>query len=49
LVRHLFDEKVFDSLLPPPDVPVPFRGDPIIEASGIKALLGFLLWSKENL
>ncbi|AFZ20709.1 asparagine synthase-related protein [Allocoleopsis franciscana] len=49
LVRHLFDEQVFDSLLPPPDVPVQFRYDAITEASGIKALLGFLLWSKEHL
>jgi asparagine synthase (glutamine-hydrolysing) len=49
LVRHLFNEKVFDSLLPPPNVPVQFREDAITEASGIKALLGFLLWSKEHL
>jgi asparagine synthase (glutamine-hydrolysing) len=49
LVKHLFDEKVLDSLLPSPDVPFQFRRDPIVEASGIKTLLGFLLWSQNHL
>jgi asparagine synthase (glutamine-hydrolysing) len=48
LVNHLFDERVLDSLLVPPDVPFQFRHDPITEASGIKTLLGFLLWSKNH-
>ncbi|HEY9673427.1 MAG TPA: asparagine synthase-related protein [Waterburya sp.] len=49
LVRHLFDETIFDSLVSPPDVPIQLRRDPITEASAIKAMLGFLLWSKEHL
>jgi asparagine synthase (glutamine-hydrolysing) len=49
LVTHLFDEQVLDSLLPPPGVPIEFRRDPITEPSGMKAILGLMLWSKEHL
>ncbi|MEW6492479.1 MAG: hypothetical protein AB1589_08210, partial [Cyanobacteriota bacterium] len=48
-VGHLFNETSLNSLLPPPDVPLQFRRDPITEASGIKAMLGFLLWTKKHL
>ncbi len=48
-VGHLFHEDVLNELLPPPDVPVQSKGDPIPESSSIKALIGFLLWSKKNL
>lgn len=47
-VRHLFDQDVLSTLLPPPDVPLQL-GDAIIGGSGLKSLLGFLLWSKEHL
>lgn len=49
LVQHLFDEDVLNELVPPPKVPIKCQTDAIIEASGIKALLGFLLWSKNHL
>ncbi|MGB7443737.1 MAG: asparagine synthase-related protein [Coleofasciculaceae cyanobacterium] len=48
-VQHLFCREVLDELLPPPDQPITHLEDAIIEASGIKALLGFLLWSGEHL
>lgn len=49
LVGHLFNETTLNTLLPPPNVPLQFHRDPITEASGIKAMLGFLLWSKQHL
>lgn len=45
---HLFNEDVFEELLPSPDVTIRF-GNRIVEASGLKLLLGFLLWSKGHL
>jgi len=44
----LFNREVLDQLLPGPDVHLNI-GDGIIEASGLKTLLGLMLWSKENL
>lgn len=49
LVQHLFHEDVLNELVPPPHVPIKCQTDAIIEASGIKTLLGFLLWSKNHL
>lgn len=49
LVQQLFHEDVLNELVPPPNVPLQCQTDAIIEASGIKALLGFLLWSKDHL
>jgi asparagine synthase (glutamine-hydrolysing) len=49
LVQQLFHEDVLNELVPPPHVPLQCQTDAIIEASGIKALLGFLLWSKNHL
>jgi asparagine synthase (glutamine-hydrolysing) len=48
-VQPLFDSEVLDALLPTPEVSIQTPNDSIIEASGRKALLGFLLWSKENI
>ncbi|NEP05691.1 MAG: hypothetical protein F6K34_13190, partial [Okeania sp. SIO4D6] len=48
-VEHLFNMDVFNELLPPPDVKLKFKSDSILEASGIKVLLGLLLWSKNHL
>jgi hypothetical protein len=48
-VRHLFDEEVFNQLVPPSDVTVQFGNEPIAESSGMKLLIGFLLWSRDNL
>lgn len=48
-VQHLFQSEVLDELLPPPDKPITNLEDAIIGASGVKALLGFLLWSGEHL
>jgi asparagine synthase (glutamine-hydrolysing) len=45
----LFDQTTFRELLPDPSVRIRFAHDPIIEASGLKLLLGFLLWSKDHL
>jgi asparagine synthase (glutamine-hydrolysing) len=47
-VQHLFHKEVLDELLPGPGVPVSF-GNSITEASGLKSLLGLMLWSKEHL
>jgi asparagine synthase (glutamine-hydrolysing) len=47
-VGELFNQEVFNELLPPPDSPVSCTWDPA-KSSGIKALVGFLLWSKHNL
>jgi asparagine synthase (glutamine-hydrolysing) len=48
-VRNFFHEDVLNEVLPAPELPVQFNVDSIIEASAPKALLGFLLWSKNNL
>ncbi len=48
-VQHLFHQDVLNELLPPPDVPVRCGYDPIPESSGIKLLIGILLWSRDNL
>ncbi len=47
-VGQLFHEDVLNTVLPSPDMRVPCGSDPA-ESSGLKALLGFLLWSKNNL
>lgn len=47
-VLHLFNRDALAEFLPPPDVSVQLR-DGIIEASGLKLLLGLMLWSKEYL
>jgi asparagine synthase (glutamine-hydrolysing) len=47
-VLHLFDKDTLSELLPGPDVPLEF-GNSITEASGLKSLLGLLLWSKEHI
>ncbi len=49
LVRHLFHQNVLNQLLPSPDVQFQPKIDPIPESSGIKALVGFLLWSRNNI
>lgn len=48
-VRDLFQEEGLNQFLPPPNVPIKFKKDGIIEASSMKALLVFLLWSREHL
>jgi asparagine synthase (glutamine-hydrolysing) len=48
-VQHLFHQDVLDEILPSPNVRMQFQKNAIDEASGIKALLGFLLWSKDHL
>ena len=50
LVKELFDEEIFNQLLPPPNISIS-RVNPhsSAEFSGIKALLGFLLWAKNHL
>lgn len=48
-VQHLFHEQVFNELIPPPNQVMKFNKDSITEASSRKALLGFLLWSKDRL
>lgn len=47
-VFHLFHKDVLKEVLPGPDVPLCFKNG-IIEPSGLKSLLGFLLWSKDHL
>lgn len=49
LVQQLFHEDILNELVPPPEVKITCQTDAIIEASGIKAILGFLLWSKNHL
>ena len=44
----LFHKEVLEQLLPGPDVRLSV-GNGIIEASGLKTLLGLMLWSKDNL
>lgn len=48
-VSELFHEEVLDELLPKASVPVRFQGDAITGASARKAIVGFLLWSKDHL
>ncbi|MEQ8381119.1 MAG: asparagine synthase-related protein [Coleofasciculus sp. A1-SPW-01] len=48
-IGELFDLDVLEQLLPPPHLPIKLGFDPIPESSGLKALLGFLLWSKDHL
>jgi asparagine synthase (glutamine-hydrolysing) len=47
-VMHLFRKDPFEKLLPPPDVRLQFANG-IPEASGLKSLVGLLLWSKDHL
>jgi len=47
-LTHLFRKDPFEKLLPPPDVRLQFANG-IHEASGLKSLVGFLLWSKDHL
>jgi asparagine synthase (glutamine-hydrolysing) len=47
-VYHLFNADVFDALLPGPEHSIALR-DGIIDAAGLKQLLGFLLWSRDHL
>lgn len=47
-VAHLFNMDVLSELLPPPSVPLKLE-DGIADASGLKTVLGMLLWSKEYL
>ncbi|MGQ4647679.1 asparagine synthase-related protein [Lyngbya aestuarii] len=48
-VQHLLHLEVLNTLLPTPDQPWQYSLDSITEASGVKALLGLLLWSRDNL
>jgi asparagine synthase (glutamine-hydrolysing) len=47
-VGQVFHRAVLDAILPPPEVPIRCR-DPIVDSSGHKSLLGFLLWSMDHL
>jgi asparagine synthase (glutamine-hydrolysing) len=47
-VMHLFNEEVFNRLVPPPEEKLNCK-DAIVDSSGPKLLLGFMLWAKENL
>jgi len=47
-LQEVFDPKVLDAYLPPPEVPIPME-QPIAEASGRKLLLGLMLWAGEHL
>ena len=44
----VFDRKPLDTLLPGPDQQMGFD-EPMLDASGPKLLLGFLLWAHEHL
>jgi hypothetical protein len=48
-VEHLFHKDVLDEILPTPNVAVKCKVDAINEPSSMKALLGFLLWSRNHL
>ncbi|MBD2579633.1 asparagine synthase-related protein [Oscillatoria sp. FACHB-1406] len=48
-VSHLIDRTMLDKLLPSPNTCIPFQSDAIAEGSGMQTLLGFLLWSRNNL
>ncbi|MEL6158432.1 MAG: asparagine synthase-related protein [Cyanobacteria bacterium J06623_5] len=45
----LFEPEVLDSVLPKPGRPIELKPDPIPAASGLKLLLGLMIWSKKNL
>jgi asparagine synthase (glutamine-hydrolysing) len=45
---HIFDRDALNELLPGPDVRMKFDNG-IIEPSGLKSLIGLMLWSKKNL
>ena len=47
-MRSLFNPEVFDRLVPPAALPIASPRDPFSGVSGIKALLGFLLWSADR-
>lgn len=47
-VQYIFNKETLAEVLPPPDVSIQLK-DGIIDASGLKLLLGILLWSKNNL
>ncbi len=47
-ILRLFNQEALAEILPPPPTPVQFK-DEITEASGLKSLLGLMLWSKEYL
>jgi len=46
-VLDLFDKDALDGVLPPPHVRLAYE-EPIAGASGLKSLLGFLLWSRDH-
>lgn len=48
-ILHLVNPEVLNELLPAPNLPVQSSKDSIVGVSGIKALLGLMLWSKDNL
>jgi asparagine synthase (glutamine-hydrolysing) len=47
-VLELFDRDALDALVPPAEAQVACE-DPIMDSSGLKLLLGFLLWSEDHL
>lgn len=48
-VEHLFDMDVFNQILLAPNTHYNFQSDSVRESSGVKVLLGLLLWSKDHL
>jgi asparagine synthase (glutamine-hydrolysing) len=44
---NIFNKDVLDELLPSPEVPIHFT-DTIVKASGLKILLGLMLWSENH-
>jgi len=44
---QFLDRRVLDELLPSPDMRIELR-DPITDSNGLKALIGFLIWSAEH-
>ncbi|MGH7844650.1 MAG: asparagine synthase-related protein [Candidatus Binatia bacterium] len=47
MAYQFFERDALDELLPPPNVPVPYKHG-IIDVSGIKSVIGFLLWLKDH-
>jgi len=47
LASQILDENSLSKLLPPPDATIKVRNE-VIDTSGLKCLLGFLLWSKDH-
>jgi asparagine synthase (glutamine-hydrolysing) len=47
-IYSLFEKEVFDSILPPPDVPFLANNDMVFE-SGAKLLLASMIWAKNHL